>query len=62
MDLSTVLRNVKTHKYKKKSEFANDLDQIWENCLIYNSTPVRLECWGSVTDCRTTRCELWQCI
>lgn len=39
MDLSTVLRNVKTHKYKNKHEFGVDLDQIWENCLIYNSTP-----------------------
>lgn len=40
MDLSTVLRNVKSHKYKDKAEFANDLDQIWKNCLTYNTTAV----------------------
>ncbi|WOO84408.1 Transcriptional activator spt7 [Vanrija pseudolonga] len=38
MDLSTVLRNVKTHKYKTKAEFATDLDLIWQNCLTYNTT------------------------
>lgn len=40
MDLSTVLRNVKTHKYKTKAEFATDLDLIWQNCLTYNTTMV----------------------
>ncbi|KAK4686338.1 transcriptional activator SPT7, partial [Tremellales sp. Uapishka_1] len=38
MDLSTVLRNVKAHKYKNKAEFAADLNQIWENCHIYNTS------------------------
>lgn len=40
MDLSTVLRNVKAHKYKNKTDFGNDLDQIWKNCLTYNTTAV----------------------
>lgn len=35
-----MLRNVKSHKYKDKTEFANDLDQIWTNCLTYNTTAV----------------------
>ncbi|EIW69413.1 hypothetical protein TREMEDRAFT_62279 [Tremella mesenterica DSM 1558] len=38
MDLTTVLRNIKTHKYKNKADFATDLDLIWENCLTYNTT------------------------
>lgn len=50
MDLSTVLRNVKTHKYKNKKDFAHDLDLIWENCLLYNSTPVGRAYVCSVAD------------
>lgn len=45
MDLSTVLRNIKNHKYKSKADFAADLDLIWENCLLYNTTEVRLHLW-----------------
>ena len=41
MDLYTVGRNVKNHRYKSKADFARDLDLIWENCLIYNSVEVR---------------------
>ncbi len=37
MDLSTVLRNVRAHKYKNKAEFASDLDLIWDNCYHYNT-------------------------
>ncbi|WWC89960.1 uncharacterized protein L201_004889 [Kwoniella dendrophila CBS 6074] len=37
MDLTTILRNVKSKKYKNKSEFASDLSLIWENCYEYNS-------------------------
>lgn len=40
MDLSTVLRNVKSHKYKNKTDFSNDIDLIWQNCLTYNTTAV----------------------
>jgi transcriptional activator SPT7 len=42
MDLTTVARNAKNHKYKNKAEFAADLDLIWENCLNYNTQEVRL--------------------
>ncbi|KAK6902974.1 hypothetical protein L486_06429 [Kwoniella mangroviensis CBS 10435] len=37
MDLTTILRNVKSRKYKNKAEFAADLTLIWENCYEYNS-------------------------
>lgn len=40
MDLSTVLRNVKSHKYKNKADFSTDVDLIWQNCLTYNTTAV----------------------
>jgi len=42
MDLSTVLRNIKAHKYKNKPEFAFDLDLIWDNCIHYNTQPVSM--------------------
>ncbi|BEJ14424.1 hypothetical protein CspHIS471_0401910 [Cutaneotrichosporon sp. HIS471] len=38
MDLQTLLRNAKNHKYKNKKDFANDVDLIWQNCLTYNTT------------------------
>ncbi|WVQ78346.1 hypothetical protein IAT38_000431 [Cryptococcus sp. DSM 104549] len=37
MDLSTVMRNVKSRKYKSKADFAADLNLIWHNCYEYNS-------------------------
>lgn len=40
MDLQTLLRNVKNHKYKNKTDFGNDVDLIWQNCLTYNTTAV----------------------
>ena len=40
MDLGTVLRKVKTQSYKSKRAFNEDLELIWDNCLIYNSDPV----------------------
>ena len=36
MDLTTLLKNIKQHRYKTKAEFAADLDLIWENCATYN--------------------------
>ena len=36
MDLSTMLRNIKQHKYKAKADFAADLNLIWDNCALYN--------------------------
>jgi len=40
MDLSTMLRNVKSGRYKTKADFVTDLDLIWDNCLYYNSQEV----------------------
>lgn len=40
MDLSTVLKNVKSRVYKSKKSFARDLNLIWANCLQYNSLEV----------------------
>jgi transcriptional activator SPT7 len=41
MDLGTMQRNLKTGTYfKSKAHFLEELDWIWENCLIYNSDPV----------------------
>ncbi|PWN29037.1 hypothetical protein BDZ90DRAFT_250353 [Jaminaea rosea] len=39
MDLSLMLKNVKSGKYRTKESFRRDLDLIWDNCLIYNSEP-----------------------
>lgn len=41
MDLGTVLKKTKTHVYKSKAEFKADIDLIWDNCLLYNTSPVR---------------------
>jgi transcriptional activator SPT7 len=48
MDLWTMSKNVKAHKYKNKAEFQADLDQIWENCFIYNTEASGLDL---VTSC-----------
>ncbi|UZJ56344.1 hypothetical protein CBS101457_005664 [Exobasidium rhododendri] len=39
MDLGTMLRNIKSGRYKTKAQFMRDLDLIWDNCLTYNSEP-----------------------
>jgi transcriptional activator SPT7 len=41
MDLTTMLRNVKSGRYKNKADFVTDLDLIWENCMHYNTQEVR---------------------
>jgi transcriptional activator SPT7 len=41
MDLSTMLKKVKNRVYENKAQFAADLNLIWDNCLVYNSEPVR---------------------
>lgn len=41
MDLGSMTKNVKGGKYKNKADFASDLNLIWDNCLTYNSRPVR---------------------
>ena len=40
MDLGTMSKKIKQHQYKSKKEFADDLNLIWDNCLLYNSEPV----------------------
>ncbi|GAA5849941.1 hypothetical protein JCM8547_000959 [Rhodosporidiobolus lusitaniae] len=39
MDLGTLLKKVKQQAYRTKRAFAEDLDLIWSNCLLYNSHP-----------------------
>ncbi|BGP36918.1 Transcriptional activator spt7 [Rhodotorula kratochvilovae] len=39
MDLATLLKKVKQQAYRTKKAFAEDLDLIWSNCLLYNSHP-----------------------
>ncbi|GAA94996.1 uncharacterized protein L969DRAFT_284974 [Mixia osmundae IAM 14324] len=39
MDLGTILKKVKGQQYKDKQAFADDLNLIWNNCLLYNSLP-----------------------
>jgi transcriptional activator SPT7 len=41
MDLATLMKRVKSQMYRNKKSFADDLDLIWSNCLLYNSHPVR---------------------
>ena len=41
MDLATLQKRVKQQTYRTKKAFADDLDLIWSNCLLYNSHPVR---------------------
>lgn len=52
MDLATLLKRVKQQTYRTKKAFADDLDLIWSNCLLYNSHPVRrqplLRCSNSI--------------
>lgn len=43
MDLGTMMRNVRQGRFKSKAQFMRDLDLIWDNCLTYNSEPVRPE-------------------
>ncbi|KAI5842522.1 hypothetical protein DFP73DRAFT_573945 [Morchella snyderi] len=40
MDLGTVMKKLKTHQYKSKKEFVDDLNLIWANCLAYNADPM----------------------
>ncbi|GAA6001668.1 hypothetical protein JCM10207_002256 [Rhodosporidiobolus poonsookiae] len=39
MDLGSLLKKVKQQAYRTKKAFAEDLDLIWSNCLLYNSHP-----------------------
>lgn len=39
MDLNTVLRKLKALEYPSKQAFADDLQLIWSNCLLYNADP-----------------------
>jgi len=39
MDLGTMTKKLKQFAYKSKKEFVDDLNQIWKNCLKFNSSP-----------------------
>lgn len=39
MDLNTVSKKLRTLQYKSKKEFVDDLNLIWDNCLLYNADP-----------------------
>ncbi|SCZ90567.1 BZ3500_MvSof-1268-A1-R1_Chr1-3g02070 [Microbotryum saponariae] len=39
MDLATLAKRVKQQMYRSKKAFADELDLIWSNCLLYNSHP-----------------------
>ncbi|KAJ3409100.1 Transcriptional activator spt7 [Chytridiales sp. JEL 0842] len=39
MDLGTMTKKLQALQYNSKEEFAEDLYQIWANCLIYNTAP-----------------------
>ncbi|KAI1614383.1 transcriptional activator SPT7 [Exophiala viscosa] len=42
MDLGTMTKKLKQLAYKSKKEFVDDLNQIWKNCLRFNSNPDHL--------------------
>lgn len=39
MDLGTMTKKLKQFAYRSKKEFVDDLNQIWKNCLKFNSNP-----------------------
>lgn len=39
MDLGTAKRKLSKLAYQSKKEFIDDLNLIWDNCLIYNQMP-----------------------
>lgn len=51
MDFTKMARKVRLHEYKTKRDFINDLNLIWDNCLLYNSEPVSLSCNISEHSC-----------
>ncbi len=46
MDLGTMLKKLKAQQYNSKDDFAADLQLIWDNCLYYNTDPVRYKIDG----------------
>jgi transcriptional activator SPT7 len=48
MDLGTMTKKMKLFQYQSKKEFQDDLNLIWDNCLYYNSDPVRRSSKGLV--------------
>jgi transcriptional activator SPT7 len=39
MDFGTITKKLKNLNYRSKKEFADDLNLIYDNCLIYNTNP-----------------------
>lgn len=42
MDLGSMTKKLKQLAYKSKKDFTSDLNQIWKNCLLFNSSPDHL--------------------
>lgn len=56
MDLETITKKVATHKYHSRHEFLIDIQQILENCILYNGkdSPFTLKAEQLVKVCKAT--------
>jgi hypothetical protein len=61
MDLGTVKRNLERGQYKEMDTCANDVRQVWTNCLIYNSEDSDFYALASILSDRFERAYLQLC-
>ncbi|XP_031356543.1 transcription initiation factor TFIID subunit 1 isoform X2 [Photinus pyralis] len=56
MDLETIVKKVSSHKYHSRHEFLVDVQQILENCILYNGkdSPFTQKAEAIVLVCRAT--------
>ncbi|XP_075228523.1 TATA-box binding protein associated factor 1 isoform X4 [Lycorma delicatula] len=56
MDLETIAKKVKSHKYHSRHEFVADVEQILQNCIIYNGkdSPYTQKAEALVKTCKAT--------
>lgn len=56
MDLETIAKRVASHKYHSRHEFLGDVEQILENCVLYNGkeSPFTQKAELLVKICRAT--------
>ncbi|KAJ9586080.1 hypothetical protein L9F63_020277 [Diploptera punctata] len=56
MDLETITKKVKSHKYHNRHEFMADIERILENCILYNGkdSTYTQKAEKMVNVCRTT--------
>lgn len=56
MDLETISKRVASHKYHSRHEFLVDIEQILENCVLYNGkdSPFTDKAESLVKICKTT--------